>query len=71
MSLKHTENMSVARANMTIEEVKDEFFMKLSDVITDTKLGETDICNVGEPGLILDNRGCTRKIIASKASRTV
>jgi uncharacterized protein YfcZ (UPF0381/DUF406 family) len=56
---------------MTIEEVKDEFFMKLSDVITDTKLGETDICNVGEPGLILDNRGCTRKIIASKASRTV
>jgi hypothetical protein len=57
------------QANMAVEDVIHGVFMKLSEVITEPKLSGTDIYNVGEPGIILDNRGC--KIIASKASKSV
>jgi hypothetical protein len=53
---------------MTLEEVKNEFFKKMSKVITDLKLSGTDIYNADESGLKLVNRGC--KIIAPRARKT-
>jgi hypothetical protein len=43
--LGHPENLSLARANMTLEEVKNEFFKKMSKVITYLKLSGRDIYN--------------------------
>jgi hypothetical protein len=55
---------------MTSEDAKkNEFFKKMSKVITDLKLSGKDIYNANVSVLNVDNRGC--KTIAPKASKTV
>jgi hypothetical protein len=56
--LRRPENLSVSWANIFIETLKDEFFKKLSDVITDLKLRGTDIYSVKEAGMNSVNRHC-------------
>jgi hypothetical protein len=69
LSLRHAETLSIARANMIVEGVKDEFLKKRSKVITDLKLSGTDIYNVDESDLTLVNRGGT--VTVPKCSKTV